>query len=104
MKHQTGSMLHVSGLNPQSTFSSHDHTTADVTDFGYSQYCSLNNLDLLGVVDSANALRLTWTQRIAAHFSLYPARVEAIATGTDPLLQDLLEYSFMKGLSLPRGE
>ena len=68
------------------------------------QYCSLNNPDLLGVVNSAGALRLAWTQRVSAHFALHAARVEAIATGVDAFLEDLPEYDVMKGLSLPRGE
>jgi hypothetical protein len=68
------------------------------------QYCSLNDPDPLGTVDLASALPFAWTQWIIAHFSLYAARVEAIATGTDPLLEDLLEHGFMKGFSLPRGE
>src|ERR1700739_2068442 len=56
------------------------------------QYCSLNNPDLLGVVNSAGALRLAWTQRVSAHFALHAARVEAIATGGDAFLEDLPEY------------
>jgi hypothetical protein len=55
-------------------------------------------------VNSAGALRFAWTQRVIAHFSLYAARVEAIATGTDSLLQDLLKNGIMKGFSVPRGE
>jgi hypothetical protein len=71
---------------------------------GYTQHCSLNNPDLLGEVDPTSALRLARAKRVLAHFALDAARIQALATGTDALLENLLEHGFMEGFSVPRGE
>src|SRR3954470_7069943 len=68
------------------------------------QRCSLNNPDLFGVVDPTSALRLARAKRVIAHFALHTARVETAATGTDTLLENLLEDGLMKMFSMPRGE
>jgi hypothetical protein len=70
----------------------------------WPQYCSLKDPESLGIVDPASPLRVAWPQWIVTHFSLYAAGIEAIATGTDALLEDLLEHGFRKDFSVPRGE
>ena len=68
------------------------------------QYCSLNNPDALGKIDTAGALALAGTQRVVTHLALHTARVDPIAARNDPLLKNFVEDRFMEGFSLLRGE
>src|SRR5450755_1197865 len=68
------------------------------------QYCSLNNPDPLGKIDTAGGLALARTQRVVTHLSLDTARVDPLAARNDPFLKNFVEDRFVEGFSLPREE
>ena len=47
---------------------------------------------------------MTRAKRIVAHLAFESARIAPTAAGDDALLQDLVQYAFMKRVALLRGE
>jgi hypothetical protein len=68
------------------------------------QYCSLNDLDPLGKIDSAGALAFARAQLVVTHFALHAARIDPIPAGDDTFLQKLIEDSLVQGFPVQRGK
>lgn len=70
----------------------------------YPQYCSLNDPDPFGNIDSARRLTLAWAQVVVAHLPLHAAEVDPVPAGDDPFFKDLPQNRLLQGWPLPRGE
>jgi len=68
------------------------------------QYCSLNDHQTPFEVDGSGGFGVTWSQRELAHLAFDPAPTLPVATRYNPLLQDLIQYRFMKHHPLLWGE
>jgi hypothetical protein len=76
----------------------------DLKSYFDTKYCSLNDPDLLGKIDTTGTHGLAWAQRVATHLALHAARVDSIATRDNPLFENFVKDRCVKGFSLPRGE
>ena len=75
--------------------------------WGKSQYCSFNNPDPFGDIDSAGGLTFAGTQGVVAHLALDAAGIDPIPARDYALVEDFVQDRLMEGqpgFLVPRGE